>query len=154
MQAKHPRTGKISNQNALPPSSSLRLKGLAQARGSLTQASSLRLGESSTHRNSGLCAFSLRRDTPRLSETLARSKLSWSPEWPLAWKVMGESLLISPRQGKLAWVRLSDLATIFLQQPHIPIQTNILKPSMHSQHHTNHRLVEQQQNNRKNEIHE
>jgi len=60
--------------------SSLRLKGLAQARRSLAQASSLRLGESSTHKNNDFCAFSLRRDSPRLSETLSRSKQSWSPE--------------------------------------------------------------------------
>ncbi|QCD93373.1 hypothetical protein DEO72_LG5g1448 [Vigna unguiculata] len=69
-----------TQDGALSPNSSLRLKHLAQARGSLAQASSLRLGESSTHMNSGLCAFSLRRDSPRLSETLARSNLSWSPE--------------------------------------------------------------------------
>ena len=73
--------GKTSNRDALSPISSLKLKGLAQAkgslaqaRGSLTQAGSLRLGESSTYKYSGLCAFSLRRDSPRLSETLARSK--------------------------------------------------------------------------------
>jgi len=82
--AKHPRTEKISNHDALSPSSSFRLKGLAQARGSLAQASSLRLGESSTHKNSGSCTFLLRRDSPRLSETLSRSKLSRSPERPLA----------------------------------------------------------------------
>jgi len=76
MQAKHPRIGKTSNQNALSPNSSLKLKGLAQERGSLAKASSLRLGESLTHKNSGLYAFSLRRDTPSVSETLARSKLS------------------------------------------------------------------------------
>jgi len=83
---------KTPNQNALSPSSSLRLKGLTQARGSLAQASSLRLGESSIHRNSGLCAFSLRRDSPRLSETHARLKLSWSLERPLTWKGLGEGL--------------------------------------------------------------
>ncbi|QCE03457.1 hypothetical protein DEO72_LG8g1481 [Vigna unguiculata] len=56
------------------------MKGLAQARGSLAQASSLCLGESSTSRDNGLCTFSPRRDSPRLGETLARSKLSWLPE--------------------------------------------------------------------------
>jgi len=50
MKAKHPSTGKTPTQDALSPSSSLRLKGLAQARGSFAQASFLRLGESSTHR--------------------------------------------------------------------------------------------------------
>jgi len=65
---------KTPHQNAHSPSSSLKLKGLAQARGSLAQASSLRLGESSTHRNNNLHAFSHRRASPRLSEMLARSK--------------------------------------------------------------------------------
>ena len=78
------RTWRTLNHNALSPSSLPRLKGLAQARGSFAQASSLRLGESSTHRNSGLRAFSLRRVSPCLSETLARSKLRWSLEQPLA----------------------------------------------------------------------
>jgi len=47
---------------------SLRLKGLAQA-------SPLRPGESSTYKYSDFCAFSLRQDPPRLSETLTRSKI-------------------------------------------------------------------------------
>jgi len=58
--------------------------------------------ELDTH-NSDLCAFSLRRDSPRLSETLARSKLSGSLERPLTWKGLGKSLLISPRRDRLAW---------------------------------------------------
>jgi len=47
------------------PSISLRQKGLAQARRTLAQASSLRLGESSTSSMRTLCAFSLRRDPSR-----------------------------------------------------------------------------------------
>ena len=126
MQAIRSRKEKSPNQYAVSPNSSLRLKGLAQARGSLTQASSFRLGESSTNRNSGLCAFSLRRDSPRLSETLARSKLSSSPEWPLVWKGLGESLLISPRRGKLAWARLSAHDCSQLHQPHTNAKQNNL----------------------------
>ena len=56
------------------PSTSLRQKGLAQARRTLAQASSLRLGESSTSSMRTLRAFSLRREPPRLSETFARPK--------------------------------------------------------------------------------
>jgi len=56
------------------PNISLRQKGLAQARRTLAQASSLRLGESSTSSMGTLRAFSLRRDPPRLSETFARPK--------------------------------------------------------------------------------
>jgi len=61
----------------------------AQARESRSSEKDSRLGELPSPRgeldthNSGLCALSLRRDSPRLSETLARSKLSWSPERPL-----------------------------------------------------------------------
>jgi len=130
-----------NRENAKPERTLAQL--FAQAKGSRSSERVSRSGESSTHRNSGLCAFSLRRDSPRLSETLARSKLSWSPERPLAWKGLGESLLISPRRDRLAWAILSDLATIFLQQPPIPKpnQTNMLKRSKHSQHHANHRLL-------------
>ncbi|QCE05578.1 hypothetical protein DEO72_LG9g582 [Vigna unguiculata] len=49
-------------------------KGLAQARRTLAQASSLRLGESSTSSMRTLRAFSLRRDPPRLSKMFARPK--------------------------------------------------------------------------------
>ena len=65
---------KTSNPTTFSPSISLRQKGLAQARRTLAQASSLRLGESSTPSIRTLHAFSLRRDPPRLSETFARSK--------------------------------------------------------------------------------
>jgi len=85
LHAKHSKTGReTSNQSAPSPSSSLKLKGLAQARRSLAQVSSLHLGESTTSRDSGLCTFSLRRDSPRLGETLARSKLNWSFKRPFA----------------------------------------------------------------------
>ncbi|QCD96912.1 hypothetical protein DEO72_LG6g1622 [Vigna unguiculata] len=57
------------------PNTSLRLQGLAQARRTLAQASSLRLGESSTFSIRTLHAFSLRPNPPRLSETFARSKV-------------------------------------------------------------------------------
>jgi len=63
MQAKHLRTGKTPNQNALSPSSSLRLKGLGQARGSLAQASSFCLGESSSQEIVAP-AYSLLGETP------------------------------------------------------------------------------------------
>jgi len=46
-------------------------------------------GRELNSRNSGFCAFSLRRDSPRLSEMLASSKVSWSPELPLALKGFG-----------------------------------------------------------------
>jgi len=105
----------LSNQHAVSPSSSLRLKGLAQARTTLAQASSLRLGESSTHKTGALRVFSLRRDFPRLSETFARSKperVAWAT---LHAKSLGEPLLISPRRDGLAWTRLSDLAAVSLR---------------------------------------
>jgi len=65
---------KTSRPTPFSPSISLRQKGLAQARRTLAQASSLRLGESSTSNIRTLHAFSLRRDPPRLSETFARLK--------------------------------------------------------------------------------
>jgi len=65
---------KTSRRTPFSPSISLRQKGLAQARRTLAQASSLHLGESSTSRIITLCAFALRRDPPRLSETFARPK--------------------------------------------------------------------------------
>jgi len=46
----------------------------AQARGTLAQASSLRLGEGSTIGTLAFCTVSLRRDPLRLSETFSRSK--------------------------------------------------------------------------------
>jgi len=63
-----------SRPNHFLPSISLRQKGLAQARRTLAQASSLRLGESSTSSLGTLRVFSLRRDSPRLSETFVRPK--------------------------------------------------------------------------------
>jgi len=84
----------------------------------------LRLGESLTYRYSGFCAFSLRRDSPRLSETLARSKQSWSPKQPFTWNNLGEPLLISPRQGRLVWARKLVLTTVLSSNnhPHRPKQ--------------------------------
>jgi len=70
----HLRSKKTSRPATFSPSFSLRQEGLAQARRILAQASSLCLGESSTFRTVALHAFSLRRDSPRLSETFARSK--------------------------------------------------------------------------------
>jgi len=81
-------------------------------RESFAQASSLRLGESSRIWNNGLYTFSLGRDSPRLSETLACSKLSESPGRPFAREGLGEPLLTSPRQDKLAWARLSVATTV------------------------------------------
>jgi len=67
--------GKKARLNlTLSPSLSLKQRSLAQARRSLTQASSPRLGEGSKYWNSGSYAVSLRRDPPRLSEMLAHSK--------------------------------------------------------------------------------
>jgi len=53
---------KTSRPTTFSPSFSLRPKGLAQARRTLAQASSLRLSESSTSSIVALHAFSLRRD--------------------------------------------------------------------------------------------
>jgi len=95
------RIEKLPNQHAVSPSSSLKLKGLAQARTTLAQASSLR-------------AFSLRRDFPRLSETFACLKperVAWAT---LRVKSLGEPKLISPRRDGLAWARLLDLAAVYL----------------------------------------
>jgi len=73
------------NPTTFSPNILLRQKGLAQARRTLAQASSLRLGESSTSRIKTLRAFSLRRDPPRLSETFARPKSAMGrlgdPSW-------------------------------------------------------------------------
>ena len=66
-----------SKQTPFSPSISLRRKGLAQARRTLAQASSLRLGESSTSIMRTLHAFSLRRVPPRLSEAFACPKVQW-----------------------------------------------------------------------------
>ncbi|QCD93361.1 hypothetical protein DEO72_LG5g1436 [Vigna unguiculata] len=86
-------------------------------RESFAQASSLRLGESSRIWNNGLYTFSLGRDSPRLSETLACSKLSESPGRPFAREGLGEPLLTSPRQDKLAWARLSVATTVLNHRP-------------------------------------
>jgi len=70
----HLRSRKTSGPATFSSSFSLRQKGLAQARRTLAQASSLRLGESSTSSTVALHVFLLRRDSPRLSETFAHSK--------------------------------------------------------------------------------
>ena len=104
------------------PSFSLRKKGLAQARRTLAQASSLRLGESSTSSIVALHAFSLKRESPCLSETFARSiKSSGSPGRPFVENNLGEPLLISPRRDQLAWASLLVLATVFTHSRHIGI---------------------------------
>jgi len=69
-----PSKNKKQPNTTLPsPSSSLRLKGLAQA-------SPLRLDEGSKRGTITLCGISLRRDPSRLSETFTRSKQRRSPE--------------------------------------------------------------------------
>jgi len=84
---------KTSRLTPFSPSISLKHKGLAQARRTLAQASSLRLGESSTSSMRTLRAWSLRRDPPRLSETFAHpKKYSGSPGRPFVKKDLGESL--------------------------------------------------------------
>jgi len=57
----HPRIEKQQNKNASSPNSSLKQKGLAQARGSHTQASSFRLSKSLKGGTMVSCDFSLRR---------------------------------------------------------------------------------------------
>jgi len=104
LHAKH-RKGNIKSERTLA-------QLFAQAKGPRSSDRVSRSGESLTSRDSGLCTFSLRRHSHRLSETLACSKLSWSPERPFAWKSLGESLFTSPRRGKLTWVRLTTLATV------------------------------------------
>ena len=91
---------------------SLRLRGVAQARGILARASSFHLGESSTSGTVDLRAFPLRRDSTRPSETFACSKHSWLPERRLSKNSLGEPLLISPKQGMLAWVRKPVLTIV------------------------------------------
>jgi len=145
MQAIRSRIEKSPNQYAVSPSSSLMLKGLAQARRTLAQVSSYRLGESSTYKIVTLCAFSLRRDSPRLSETLARSKLSRSPERPIVEKGLSAPLLISPRRDRLAWARLSNLAAVSLRQPLIPNQSHTVKHPKHSEHRIIQRLSAEEQ---------
>jgi len=133
----------LPNQHAVSPSSSLRLKGLAQARTTLAQTSSLRLGKSSTHKTGALHAFSLRRDFPRLSETFTRLKperVAWAT---LRAKSLGEPKLISPRRDGLAWARLSDLAAVSLWQPVKPNQNHTLEPTKHPEHHINHKFTTQ-----------
>jgi len=71
----HLRSRKTSRPTTFSPSFSLRQKGPAQARRTLAQASSPRLGESSTSSTMALHAFLLKRDSPRLSETFTRSKM-------------------------------------------------------------------------------
>ncbi|QCE02847.1 hypothetical protein DEO72_LG8g862 [Vigna unguiculata] len=87
---------KISIPTTFLPSISLRQKGLAQARRTLAQASSLCLGESSTSRIRTLRAFSLRRDPPRLSEMFARPKSAVGrlsdPSWRNTQKVRAQQL--------------------------------------------------------------
>jgi len=99
-------------------------------RESLAQVSPLRLGESSRIWNRGLCTFSLRRDLPRLGETLACSKLSESPRRPFAREGLGEPLLTSLGRDVLAWASLTVTATAMpvtivfctYQQQHQPSQ--------------------------------
>jgi len=126
----HLKSRKTSRPTTFSPSFSLRPKGLAQARRTLTQASSLRLGESSTFSTVALHAFSLRRDFLRLSETFARvpKKCSGSPRRPFVENNLGEPLLISPRRDKLAWASLSALATVFTCSRHIGIPQTTIPP--------------------------
>jgi len=71
----HLKSRKASSPTAFSPSFSLRQKGLVQARRTLAQASSPRLGESSSSSIVALHAFSPMRDSPCLSEMFARSKM-------------------------------------------------------------------------------
>jgi len=76
----------------------------------------------------------------RLGESpLAWARRSLAQNWvgrlsdPSRGKGLGESLPISPRRDRIAWARLLDLAIVSLQQPYIPIQTNMLNdPSIHN----------------------
>jgi len=80
---------------------------LAQAEESRSSERVSRSGEGSKSWNSGLCAFSLRRDPPRLGETLARS--NWAGRLSPRAKRLGRAPLISPMWDKLTWERLSVL---------------------------------------------
>jgi len=80
--------GKTSRPATFSPSSSLRQQDLAQARRTLTQASFPRLGESSTSNTEILRAFSLKRDSPRLSETSLAQNYSGSPGRPFVAKIL------------------------------------------------------------------
>jgi len=146
---------KTPHQNAHSPSSSLKLKGLAQARGSLAQASSLRLGESSTHRNNNLHAFSHRRASPRLSEMLARSKtelVAWAtPRVKRVWA--------SPCLSRLS--ETGSLGEIIRFRHCFPATAIHTSPDQHAQtfqafitSHQPHNLKITAEQQEKNEIHE
>jgi len=121
--------------------------GASPRRETLAQTSSLRLGENSRIWNSGLCTFSLRRDSPRLSEMLACSKLSGPPGRPFAWEGLGD--LYSPRLGET-----SSLGRVYQSQPLSVPATVVfftyqrhINHFMHSQQHTSSRIIKIQQNN-------
>jgi len=108
---------KFNNREIAKPTCSL-AQLVAQAEGPRSGETDSRsdelllLSESSTQKTGAICAFSLKRDFPRLSETFARSKperVAWAT---LHAKRLGEPPLISPRRDRLAWARLSDLAAV------------------------------------------
>jgi len=110
-----PRAAKHSNHalSRLTPRSGWRV---SLRRDGLVQASPLRLGEGSKTKT-GTNAGSRLGETPL---AWARCSLAQKAEL-VAWatfrtKVLGESLLISPRRDWLAWARLTGLATVLLSQ--------------------------------------
>jgi len=95
---RHFKSRKTSRPATFLPIFSLRQQDLAQARRTLAQASFPLLGESLTFCTGTLRAFSLRRDSPRLSETSLAQKLHWVTWATIRGKDLGEPLLISPRR--------------------------------------------------------
>ncbi|QCD94029.1 hypothetical protein DEO72_LG5g2107 [Vigna unguiculata] len=89
----------------------------AQAKGPRSSDRVSRSGESLTSRDSGLCTFSLRRHSHRLSETLACSKLSWSPERPFAFSECLRLWWISLLTPELLTLELRVTSVTMFQSP-------------------------------------
>ena len=119
------RNQQTSNHSTVLPSTSLRLRGLVQARQSRSGKFPLRLGEGTRtgawatrdlalarSLSPGRVACSLRSRAGRLDDLSRKND-------------PGESLFISPKRDWLAWARITGFATVLLQQSFSPHQNNI-----------------------------
>jgi len=123
--------------STVSPSTSLRLRGLAQTRRVRSGELPLCLGEGSRKGAEALAGSRLGETPLAWARCSLAQKRSWSPGRPFAQKSWASSLFISPRRDWLAWTRLISLATVFLEQSHPPVHNNTSSHCTHSEHQTN-----------------
>jgi len=123
--------------NTVSPSTSLRQRGLAQARRARSDELPLRLGEGSRKGAEALARSRLGETPLAWARCSLAQKSSWSPGRPFAQKSWASSLFISPRRDWLARARLTGLATVFLEQSYPLVQNNTSSQYTPSEHQTN-----------------